>query len=84
MSKQPTGLAAFSRKKLAEPTIQPETTPTTERERGKGDKVSLTVRLSRANWERIHQLATSEGASIQTLVMRGLSKVFAEKGLPGI
>lgn len=89
MSKQQTGLSAFTRKKNAEQqTIQSEITPlpstTNERERGKGDKVALTVRFDRADWERIHQLAVSEGASIKTLIIRGLSKVFSEKGLPGI
>jgi hypothetical protein len=44
----------------------------------------LTVRLTRAEWERVHQLAVSEGTSIQQLALKGLSKVFAEKGLPGI
>jgi len=42
------------------------------------------VRLPRAGWERLHQLAISEGESIQTLAVRGLNKIFAEKGLPGI
>lgn len=86
MSKQQTGLAAFTRKNVVEgqsvaPINQPQSV---ERVRGKGDKVSLTVRLNRADWERLHQLAVAEGASIQTLAVRGLSKVFAEKGLPGI
>ncbi len=44
--------------------------------------VALTVRLPRAEWERVHQLAVSEGVSIQSLAVDGLSKVFAEKGLP--
>jgi hypothetical protein len=40
--------------------------------------------LPRADWERLHQLAVSEGTSIQQLAVRGLSNVFAAKGLPGI
>lgn len=88
MSKQ-TGLAAFtSRKTVAQPVavipVTAETTTTPERKRGKGEVVALTVRLSRAEWERVHQLAVAEGMSIQQLALRGLSKVFAEKGLPGI
>ncbi|MBO2007055.1 hypothetical protein J4732_15465 [Serratia marcescens] len=55
---------------------------TRQRGRGKGDVVALTVRLPRAEWERVHQLAVSEGVSIQSLAVDGLSKVFAEKGLP--
>jgi hypothetical protein len=42
------------------------------------------VRLPRAEWERLHQLAVSEGKSIQQLAVAGLSKVFNAKGLPGI
>lgn len=86
MSKQQTGLAAFTRKTVVEgQSVAPiDQSQSVERVRGKGDKVSLTVRLNRADWERLHQLAVAEGASIQALAVRGLSKVFAEKGLPGI
>lgn len=56
----------------------------TGRRRGQGETVALTVRLPRADWERLHQLAVSEGISIQQLAVMGLSKVFASKGLPGI
>jgi hypothetical protein len=52
--------------------------------RGQGESVSLTVRLHRADWERVHQLAVAEGTSIQQLATYGLSKVFAEKGLPAL
>lgn len=80
-----TGLAAFTRKgaavdqgdKSADASI-----PARERGRGKGDVVALTVRLPRGEWERVHQLAVAEGVSIQALAVDGLSKVFAEKGLP--
>jgi hypothetical protein len=60
------------------------TTAPLERERGKKDTVALTVRLPRAEWERLHRLALTEGVSIQTLSVRGLSLVFAEKGLPPV
>jgi hypothetical protein len=86
MSKQ-TGLAAFtSRKTAAQPDapLTAKATSTIDRKRGKGEVVALTVRLSRAEWERVHQLAVAEGTSIQQLAIKGLSKVFAEKGLPGI
>jgi hypothetical protein len=46
--------------------------------------VSLSVRLTRDDWERLHQLAVAEGVSLQALIMRGLSQVFTSKGLPGI
>jgi hypothetical protein len=42
------------------------------------------VRLRRADWERLHQLAVAEGVSLQQLALTGLSKIFAGKGLPGI
>lgn len=54
------------------------------RQRGKGAVVSLTVRLSRAEWERVHQLALSEGMSINALALKGLGRLFKEKGLPEI
>ncbi len=52
-----------------------------KRERGMKETVALTVRLPRTDWERLHHLAVSEGVSIQTLAVRGLSLVFREKGL---
>jgi hypothetical protein len=55
-----------------------------EREVGKKETVALTVRLPRKEWERLHGLAVTEGVSIQTLAVRGLSLVFKEKGLPPI
>ena len=88
MTKKTSGLAAFTRGNLTnklevEPTQDTKSViPIMERDRGKGNLVALTVRLSRADWERVHQLAISEGVSIQKLAVRGLSKVFAEKGLP--
>jgi hypothetical protein len=54
------------------------------RERGKKETVALTVRLPREEWERLHGFALKEGVSIQTLAVRGLSLVFAEKGQSAI
>ena len=79
-----TGLAAFTRKVAVSRDTAIETAPARQRGRGKGDIVALTVRLPRAEWERVHQLAVSEGVSIQTLAVEGLSKVFVEKGLPSL
>lgn len=84
---QKTGRGKTTRPASAQPeTPQPADTPAspTERRRGKGDIVALTFRLSRTDWERVHQFAVSEGTSIQQLAIKGLSRVFAEKGLPGI
>jgi hypothetical protein len=54
------------------------------RKRGQGTTVALSVRLARADWERLHQLAVAEGVSLQEIIVRGLSQVFTSKGLPGI
>ncbi|EIJ37042.1 hypothetical protein [Thiothrix nivea] len=93
MTKKPTGLAAFTKQgKQAQPDNNEaassaptaDTTETKPRQRGKGDIVALTVRLSRDDWQRVHQLALSEGVSIQKLAVDGLSRLFEEKGLKGI
>lgn len=88
--KKTTGLAAFTRKGV-EASKQPAQEQNAEapiaarqRGRGKGDVVALTVRLPRAEWERVHQLAVSEGVSIQSLAVEGLSNLFKEKGLPSL
>ena len=85
MAAKLTGLAAFTSRKSAPVAATEIAEPaTTGRPRGQGATVALTVRLPRADWERLHQLAVSEGTSIQQLAVRGLSNVFAAKGLPGI
>lgn len=98
MSKAPTltGLAAFTRKQQpaqpqpgaavvpAVPAAAPAPAPERRKARGESDTVAMTVRLSRADWERLHQLAVSERTSIQRLAIDGFSKVFESKGLPGM
>ena len=86
MTKKPTGLAAFTQKRAPEQVeaAEPQETPLAGRRKAQGTTVALTVRLPRAEWERLHQLAVSEGTSIQQLAVTGLSKVFTAKGLPGI
>jgi predicted HicB family RNase H-like nuclease len=54
------------------------------RTKAKGETVSITIRLSRDQWERAHQLALAEGVSLNRLAIHALSKVFQEKGLPGL
>ncbi len=78
MSK-PTGLAAFAGKPTK--SAAPAPGAALARGRGKGALVALTIRLTRPQWERIHQLAVSEGVSIQQLAVRGLSHVLRERGL---
>ena len=85
------GLASFSRKSSSYDQQENNKIKETDtsvrssrRGRGKGEIVALTVRLPRAEWERLHQLAVSEGVSIQYLAIDGLSKIFIQKGLPGL
>ena len=86
MSAKPTGLAAFTKRGTTQPgevaITATENHPNQQRQRGKKDVVALTVRLQRSEWERLHQLAVAEGLSIQSLAVRGLNRVFTDKGLP--
>lgn len=84
MTKKPTGLAAFTggRGPTAPSTEGPSMPPTGGRKRAQGETVALTVRVVRADWARLRQLADAEGVSLQTLAVVGLSKVMAEHGLP--
>lgn len=84
MSAKPTGLAAFTRNRGVGAAEVSDDKPATVRKRAQGETVALTVRLPRAEWARLHQLAVAEGVSLQTLAIMGLSKVFAEHGLPPI
>ena len=93
-----TGLASFTNRgkqtaSLAEmaPAIeQTAVTPTSAapkahaRVRAQKAVVAMSFRITRQDWERVHQLAITEGVSINTLTLRGLSKLFEERGLPGM
>jgi hypothetical protein len=82
---KPTGLAAFTRARESAPAAAPaaagDPAPARDRRRGKGELVALTVRLPRGEWERLHQLATAEGTSLQALAVDGLSHVLTARGL---
>ena len=85
MSGKITGLAAFTKRGAIQPEISAtlgDQDSTVGRQRAKKEVVALTVRLQRSEWERLHQLAVSEGMSIQSLAVRGLNRVFTDKGLP--
>ena len=90
MTRKPTGLSAFAVKRSEPAAPQPDAgnpaspDPAGTRRRGQGETVALTVRLSRADWARLHALALSEGVSLQILATRGFSRVLAEHGLPAI
>lgn len=57
--------------------------PTTRR-RGTKDRVALSLYLTQGEWQRVHELAMAEGISLNGLMVRGLNKVFQEKGLPAL
>lgn len=92
-----TGLASFTKRgqqsapletsqAVATATV-PATTETAQphaRARAQKSVVAMSFRISRPDWERLHQLAITEGVSINTLTLRGLSKLFEERGLPGV
>jgi hypothetical protein len=61
------------------PHTPPQTAP--PRRKAKGATVALTIRLSKEQWHRVHELARNEGISFQDLALQGLSKIFQEKGL---
>ncbi len=88
MTKKPTGLAAFTGGRgggaADDSAPKPVAAASGARKRAQGETVALTVRVSRADWARLHQLAVAEGVSLQSLALAGLSKVMAEHGLPPI
>jgi hypothetical protein len=81
MSTKPTGLSAFTRKGAQ---AEQPAAPQTGRKRGQGDTVALTVRLPRAEWARLHQLAVAQSTSLQALAIEGFDEVLAKQGLPPI
>lgn len=91
-----TGLASFT--KRGQPAASAEISPPAEttvgiaatqshpraRTRAQKEVVAMSYRITRQDWERVHQLAITEGVSINTLTLRGLSKLFEARGLPGM
>jgi hypothetical protein len=51
------------------------------RKRGAGDIVCMTLRFTKAQWKSAHDLALSEGTSINQLAIEGLNMILAKKGL---
>lgn len=68
----------------ATPGMEPASQPSGTRVRGKKPYVAMSFRLTPSDWERVHQLAVADRTSINALVLRGLSRLFEERGLPGI
>lgn len=94
-TKKTPSLAAFTRKAAQPaspapvpateaPVVATKTTPGAPRRRAQGPVVNLSLRIARDDWQRLHMLALTEGVSINTLALRGLSLIFESKGLPGV
>lgn len=56
--------------------------PANPRGRGKNSRVGIAVRLGHEDWYRLHDLAVREHTSLQALIVRGLSALMEERGLP--
>ncbi len=56
-------------------------TPATA-EAKKKDRVATNLRLTRDQWRRVHELALEEETTVQQLAIRGLSRLFEDRGLP--
>ena len=72
-----TNLAAFRSTGVQTPSEQ-----TKVLEKPKGLLRGITIRLTRDQWRRVKDLSTADETSIQALVLAGLSKLFADRGLP--
>ena len=75
--KKTAGLAAFTEQQT--PLEQPSEAAV--RTKAKGEVVAVTVRLSRDQWDRVHQLARSEGVSLNQLALQGFSELLKKRGL---
>ena len=48
----------------------------------KKNRVATNLRLTRDQWRCVHELALDEETTVQELAIRGLSRLFEERGLP--
>ena len=53
-----------------------------ERTKAVGEKVALTLRLTREQWDKGHQLDHAEDVSLNQLALHALSTLRQERGLP--
>ncbi|WP_333673581.1 hypothetical protein [Elioraea tepidiphila] len=83
-------LGAFGRLAASKPAPDTDATTSrrrdaaTPRNRGDGETVALTIRLGRADWMRLHELALHERVALAELIRRGLDRELRERGLPGL
>jgi hypothetical protein len=83
MAAKNTGLATFTGSQGQSKRAR-DAAPDELRTKAKGDIAHITLRLTRDQWERVHQLATAEGVSLNRLAIHALSRLFEDKGLPGL
>lgn len=92
MKKKSTSLAAFGIaspealkiKNIEDVSTQASLGAGRPRLRGRGDTVGITLRLSHENWRRVHDLALTEGISINQLAMEGISEMLRKRGLKSL
>jgi hypothetical protein len=48
----------------------------------KNNRIATNLRLTRDQWRRVHELALDEETTVQELAIRGLSRLFQDRGLP--
>jgi hypothetical protein len=81
------GRARASRTAAARPSRSARRTaaaPSSPRAHDQGERVTLTYRTTRPNWERIKHLAISDRVSVQALFQAALSREFERRGLPAL
>jgi len=67
---------------LATETSLPENPAASTARVKKTNRVATNLRLTRDQWRRVHELALDEETTVQELAIRGLSRLFEERGLP--
>jgi len=68
--------------RLAAETSLAKTPAASTAEAKKKNRVATNLRLTRDQWRRVHELALDEETTVQELAIRGLSRLFEERGLP--
>jgi hypothetical protein len=89
---KPSSLTRFAVQPAAQASTEPAKIDATDtsssadatngRGRGKNPRVGVAVRLGHEDWYRLHDLAVREHTSLQSLIVRGLSALMEERGLP--
>lgn len=78
MAKKKSSLQTYSTKKAEAPAAETNGRAA----KGAGLHVGLNMRMTRADWLRMRNLAGDEGTSLQALFLEGMTRVFEKRGLP--